>query len=310
MKKMTFFPFLLLTLISSDLLHGAAPQVVPTSASEAATSLASYCCHPTSKAVGFSGGAAGVKELEQYAPPRVGKKYELHQPLGQERADQIALSLGLDKSLCFTEEQYLAFITGQGVNGSGNVDDAKLVDASVKLLTNSCGNPLIRIIDGKITEITLGSYGLIVNEEGMLESPANADAPTRKVNEVIKPGGYMSTWCAANGAQISLDMLYASAYTLQLPFALAAQQEASDAQLVLYRDRFRSAVTGMSMVPSIWEVNFCLIYTLNPVLAAKMPAYWAPIPLEVVFALEKSPNGQVPFSQYSSYLKYGKCKNF
>ena len=53
------------------------------------------------------------------------------------------------------------------------------------------------------------------------------------------------------------------------------------------------------MVSSIWEINFALIYVLNPKLAANMPAYWSPIPGNVVAALEKSPTGQVPFSEYA-----------
>lgn len=257
---------------------------------------------------GFIGGAAGVGYLEKYAPTRVISNDQLNEPLGEAKADKIAKSLGLDKNLCFTQQQYLTFITGQGENGSGNPEYAKLVDESVKLLTNTCGNPLIRIIDGEITQIVLGSYGLIVNEAGMLESPANPSAPTRQVNEILQPGGYMSTWCNANGAEASLAMLYQSAYTIQLPFAILAQHEGTDAELVVYLDCFNSAVTGMSMPPSVWEVNFCLIYMLNPKLAAKMPAHWAPIPKKVVKALEKSPNGQVPFCHYSSYFKYGKCK--
>ncbi|MEI8365415.1 MAG: hypothetical protein WCF65_03260 [Parachlamydiaceae bacterium] len=260
------------------------------------------------KARGFIGGAAGLKGLEKYAPTRTSSHRRLNQPLGQAKADKIAISLGLDKNLCFTEEQYLAFITGQGVDGSGNPADAKLVDESVKLLTNTCGNPLFRIIDGEVSQIILGSYGLIVNEAGMLESPANPDAPTRQVNAVIQPGGYMSTWCMANGAEASLDMLYRSVYPLQLPYAIVAQHEGTNAELALYLDRSHSAFTGMSMAPSVWEVNFCLIYMLNPKQAAKMPAYWTAIPKKVVKALIRNPNGQVPFSEYSSYFKYGKCK--
>ena len=173
---------------------------------------------------GFIGGAAGVKGLEKYAPTRTSSHRRLNQPLGQAKADQIAISLGLDKNLCFTKEQYLAFITGQGADGSGNPEDAKLVDESVKLLTNTCGNPLIRIIDGEVTQIILGSYGLIVNEAGMLESPANPDAPTRQVNAVIQPGGYMSTWCMANGAEESLscftDRLIPYSFPMQLPHSM------------------------------------------------------------------------------------------
>ena len=58
------------------------------------------------------------------------------------------------------------------------------------------------------------------------------------------------------------------------------------------------------MVPSIWEINFALIYVLNPGLAAEMPARWAPIPRQIVEALEQSATGQIPFSQYSSDLHY------
>ncbi|MDR3633918.1 MAG: hypothetical protein P4L84_08945 [Isosphaeraceae bacterium] len=249
---------------------------------------------------GFIGGAAGAKRFQQYAPTEVSSVDQLNQPLGQAKADKIARALGLDKSLCFTQEQYLAFISGNGKDGSGNLADAELVDESVAILTNSSAHPLVRNINGQPTQIVLGSYGLTVNTDGMLESPANTDAPTRQVNSVIAPGGYLSTWAAANGAQASLKMLYRSAYTVQLPYGTAAQHEGTDAELALYRNGANSAVTGLSMASSIWEINFALIYTLNPKLAAEMPAYWAPIPGNVVAALEKSPTGQVPFSVYAS----------
>ena len=44
------------------------------------------------------------------------------------------------------------------------------------------------------------------------------------------------------------------------------------------------------MAPSIWIINFALIYTLNPSLAAKMPVRWTPIP-------SNSPRGGVAPSQ-------------
>ena len=56
------------------------------------------------------------------------------------------------------------------------------------------------------------------------------------------------------------------------------------------------------MVPSIWLVNFALLYTLNPALAASMPAKWAPIPTTVADAILASPTGQVPYSRYASDL--------
>ena len=42
------------------------------------------------------------------------------------------------------------------------------------------------------------------------------------------------------------------------------------------------------------------VYTLKPSLAAKMPAWWTPIPDDVVQAIDASPTGQVPYSDYES----------
>ena len=54
----------------------------------------------------------------------------------------------------------------------------------------------------------------------------------------------------------------------------------------------------MSMAPALWLTNFALIYTLNPALAADMPAYWSPIPATVADAILASPTGQVPYSEF------------
>jgi hypothetical protein len=59
----------------------------------------------------------------------------------------------------------------------------------------------------------------------------------------------------------------------------------------------------MSMVPSIWLVNFALLYILNPSVAASMPGAWAPIPSNVADAILASPTGQVPYSDYASNLQ-------
>jgi hypothetical protein len=140
----------------------------------------------------------------------------------------------------------------------------------------------------------------MVNTAGMLESPANTDAPTRQVNTVIEPGGYLSTWCRHNGAQASLRMLYRSAYSFEVLYGTKAQQQSGAAQLVPNQKPATGSIVGMSMAPSIWIVNFALIYTLNPKLAAKMPARWSPIPARVALAIAESPTGQVPFSEYES----------
>ena len=93
---------------------------------------------------------------------------------------------------------------------------------------------------------------------------------------MIEPGGYLGDWCRANGAEKSLRLLYRSAFTAEAVCGNKAQQVSGAAQLVTNKKRGKATKTvGMSMVPSIWIVNFALIYTLNPSLAAKMPTKWA-----------------------------------
>ena len=216
-------------------------------------------------------------------------------------AAKIARNLRLRKADAFTKKQYLEFVSGRGVGG--NAADARLVDASIRILTNTTGRPLYSVVNGVITSSVLASYGLFVNVNGLLESPANADAPTRKVNAVIAPGGYLGRWCWANGAASSLLMLYRSAYTVEAIYGFASQQQSGKAQLVTNTRRGVSKEVGMSMAPAIWLTNFALIYTLNPALAAYMPARWAPIPATVANAILASPTGQVPYSEYVSAFK-------
>ena len=249
-------------------------------------------------ATGFEEPYAGVPKYAKYAPTEAIGAPQVNRPLGSKAADQIARVLGLNKRQAFTAQQFKLFISGKGVGGE--LAPAQLVDESVRILTNTTGNPLFAKVNGKLTAVVLGSYGLMVNREGVLESPANAKAPTRKVNEVLEPGGYMPTWCRHNGAQASLRMLYRSAYTAEAVFGHKSQEQAGVPQLVPnQKDATRSTV-GMSMAPSIWIVNFALIYTLNPSLTAKMPAWWTPIPVNVAQAIAASETGQVPYSEYES----------
>jgi hypothetical protein len=201
-----------------------------------------------------------------------------------------------------TEEQSLAFIAGQGVPGSGDPQQAKLVDQSVEILTNTVGHPLpYRDENGKTGTSVLASYGVFVTTDGFLESPAYETAPTFLVNSVIMPGGYMSDWMKANGATKTLTQLYKSAYTSEAAYGNQAQMQSKPDELITNTKRGVSAVVGMSMGPALWIVNFALIYSLNPSLAADMPAKWAPIPSAVVQAIHAA-GGRVPYSQVASYF--------
>lgn len=248
-------------------------------------------------ATGFTLPFSGTPQYEYLAPTHITNPSQLHQPIGQRVADAIAAQLGLSKADTFTPQQYLEFITGKGVGG--NLADAQLVDESVRIFTNTVGRPLYSNINGHLTPTVLASYGLFVNTSGSLESLANTDAPTRQANSVIAPGGYLGSWCMANGATASLVALYRSAYTLEALYGYVSQEVSGVAQLVTNSAGGVSSEVGMSMAPSIWIVNFLLLYLLNPALAADMPANWAPIPSTVANALLASPTGQVPYIDYA-----------
>ena len=266
--------------------------VVATSGARAAT-----------PAAGFAQPYAGTPMYQQYAPTEATSARQINRPLGSKAADRIARKLGLNKAHAFTAKQYALFISGKGVGG--NKTDAELVDASVRIFTNTTGRPLYANVDGKVTPTVLSSYGLFVNPAGMLMSLANTGAPTRKVNVVLAPGGYLGKWCKQNGAQDSLRMLYESAYTSEVVYGNKSQQQSGVDQLVPNQKSGRSSTVGMSMAPSIWIVNFAAVYTLNPKLAAYMPARWTPIPTNVVQGLKASSSGQVLYSKYKSSFPGG-----
>jgi hypothetical protein len=251
-----------------------------------------------SPANGFTEPYAGTPKYEKYAPTEATSPRQVNRPLGQRAADRIARKLGLDKRHVFTARQYRLFISGKGIGGDPAA--AKLLDESVRIFANTTGNPLLANVNGKVTRVVLGSYGLMVSTDGLLESLANTNAPTRKVNKLIEPGGYMPTWCRHNGARAALRQLYRSAYSSEVIYGNRAQQQSGAAQLVPNQKGRTGTIVGMSMAPSIWIVNFVLLYTLNPSVAAKMPARWTPIPANVALAVAESPSGQVPFSQYES----------
>lgn len=252
---------------------------------------------PTGFAIPFSG-APGYEHL---TPTQLTGPAHLNQPLGQQWADAIAAQIGLNSADSLSEQQFRELTTGGGVGG--NRDAAKVIDACAWILTNTNGRPVISNVDGTATPSVLAGYGLYVNTAGMLQSPANADAPTRQVNTLIAPGGFVGNWLRDNGATRSLIALYRSAYTVQAVFGFAAQQISGSAQLVTNTKGSVSTVVGMSMAPPLWIVNFALLYILKPALAAAMPAYWAPIPGPVVDAIKASPTGQVPYRDFASYFE-------
>ncbi len=280
---------------------------VPTQASRAAVSA------QASSDTGFRKPFSGPSAYEYLAPTQVTDASQLNQPIGQPRAEVIARKLGLRSSRSLTEKQFLEFITGKGKMGDPAA--AKIVDESVRILTNTTGRPLACGVGyGGPSPTVLASYGLFVDQYCHLESPANTMAPTRIVNELLAPSflcrpdspadcGYIGRWMRANGATTTLLQLYSSAYPSLAFYGFLSQQSSGTAQLVTNTKGGVSTEVGMSMAPTIWLVNFALIYTLSPKLAAYMPAYWAPIPETVADAIKDSDDGRVLYSEYASFFE-------
>ncbi|MEO9328904.1 hypothetical protein [Gordonia aurantiaca] len=243
---------------------------------------------------GFALPFSGAPGFEYLAPPKLTDPAQLNRPLGQAAAERIAAGIGLSPRDALNDTQYRELLSGGGIGGSRAA--AKLIDACLIILTNTNGRPMFG-------DSVVGSYGLYVDKDGMLQSPANASAPTRQVNELIAPGGYVGNWLRANGATHTLLALYRSAYTVQVPFGFVSQQISGTPQLVTNTKGGVTSTVGMSMAPPLWLVNFALLYIVKPSLAAAMPAYWAPIPEPVAAAIKASPTGQVPWSEYRSYFE-------
>ena len=59
---------------------------------------------------------------------------------------------------------------------------------------------------------------------------------------------------------------------------------------------------GVPLTPGIYLTNFELLYTLNPSVAANLPAYMAPIPDELVACLKNNNLTGCPYNDYKKYL--------
>ena len=252
---------------------------------------------------GFTQPYLGALKFAPLSAKKMSSDSQLNAPLGAKKARKIAMALRLSPLTAFTQKQYDLFISGGGVGG--DPASVQLLVQSMQILTNTNGRPLTSTVNGQSVQTTLASYGLMVSPDGMIESPANKLAPPGQVNSLIAPGGYLETWCKANGAAKVYKALYASAFTVEAVLGAKAQEKSGIAELVPNNKAGVKSAVGMPMAPSIWIANFALIYQLDPKLPQYMPANWAPIPAEVAAALEASSTGQVPWSEYGKYLPQG-----
>jgi hypothetical protein len=121
---------------------------------------------PATSDTGFTSPFSGTPRHQHLAPTEITNQGQLNRPIGTRVADRLAAQLGLSKANTFTKQQYRLFVTGKGVGG--NLADAKIVDQSARIFTNTTGRPLLANVNGQITRSVLASYGLFVNRSGLL----------------------------------------------------------------------------------------------------------------------------------------------
>ena len=290
---------------------------------------------PAPPVTGFNPTNAGPVKYQRYAPTEANRATQVNAPLTQKEADRLARIFGFDKDKAFSKKQYAAYLAGKGKPaGYTQAEAAKaaqLTRLAVGYLTNTTGNTYTRIINGEKVTVNLGSYGLIVSEDGMLKVPANCPdpsspdfsdcSPVRQINWVLAPDaicdypdlakeppagvpcGYMGAWMRSNKARDTLKELYTSAYVQEAPYASKSQEAAGIPQLIyVVRADGSAATVGVPVAPAMWITNYLLVYALSPETARMMPAYWAAIPEEVASALGDSANGQVPYADYIDYF--------
>ncbi|MEJ6511603.1 MAG: hypothetical protein QNL69_05435 [Acidimicrobiales bacterium] len=251
-----------------------------------------------SELTGFESPFLGTPRFAQFSATKVAGP-ALVEKVGRAGADELAASLGFPADKVMTNEQYLKFVTGQGVGG--DLSQAILVGQSVGLMINIPGVPLYANVAGEVRPTALGGFGLMVDPAGMLGSLAYASSPSKQINALLAPGGYMGDWCRDNGCGSMMVALYASAYTGEAVLGYLSQQATEPVELVSNNKDGVVTQVGMSLVPPIYLVNFLLMYALNPDLAALMPRNWTGIPDQISAALWES-GGQVPYADYASLL--------
>jgi len=152
---------------------------------------------------------------ERLAPSVANRSHQINEPLGMERANELAGLLGIDKSMILTDQEYECTI---GIPPRD--DDRKTIFACINNLTNSNGN----------TNIPLSSYGLAITDDrngsvpaGDVQSLCAPEAPCLVFNDLFH--GPLERIAAVCGWETKLDRLVAETPFPQFAQAGAGCQE-------------------------------------------------------------------------------------
>ena len=124
---------------------------------------------------------------EALAPREYRQPNQIHQPLGREKADQLARRLGMDQEMILTEEQYECQI-GTPPRGPAR----EIIFLCDQDLTNSKGK----------AAIPLSSYGLSIDKQGYVRSNCAPNAPCIEFNKLALP---LCENCPSALALIAID---------------------------------------------------------------------------------------------------------
>lgn len=110
------------------------------------------------------------RKFVRLAPSRARRSEQINEPLGMERAAELARALGMDERMILIEEEYRCL-----VGTPPRTPDQQTFFRCVQQLTNSKDSAVI----------PLSSYGLYVNEQGDVRSVCAPDAPCLDVNALL-----------------------------------------------------------------------------------------------------------------------------
>ncbi len=112
---------------------------------------------------------------QNLAPPEYQQPYLINQPLGREKADQLARLLGMDEDMILTDQQYNCMM---GISPRSNKYGRDIIRVCLDDLTNSIGN----------AAIPLSSYGLSLDKKGYVRSNCAPKAPCLEFNQLAING--------------------------------------------------------------------------------------------------------------------------
>lgn len=154
---------------------------------------------------------------ERLAPRVASRSHQINEPLGMERANELAGILGIDKSMILTDQEYECTI-----GTPPRDDDRKTIFACIDNLTNSNGN----------TNIPLSSYGLAITDDrngsvpaGDVQSLCAPEAPCLVFNELFQ--GPLERIAAVCGWATKLARMVAETPFLEFAQAGAGCQESA-----------------------------------------------------------------------------------